>query len=36
MSSFKVKLLKTLFTKNTPHFPQKQIEIPLDHFLLPT
>ena len=36
MSSFKVKLLKTLSTKNTPHFPQKQIEIPLDRFWQPT
>ena len=36
MSSFKVKLLKTLSTKNTSYFPQKQIEIPLNHFLLPT
>lgn len=36
MSSFKAKLLKTLSTENTPHLPQKQIGIPLDHFLLPT
>ena len=33
MSSFKIRLLKALATKNTPPFPYKNnVEVRLDHF----